>query len=46
VGISFMGAKWQDHAVLKVGAAFERARTAEIPKPDFQRWEPEVLPED
>lgn len=44
VGISFMGAKWQDHDVLKAGAAFERARTAEIPKPDFQRWEPEAVP--
>ena len=39
-----MGAKWQDHDVLKAGAAFERARTAEIPKPDFQRWEPEAVP--
>ncbi len=46
VGISFMGPKWQDHAVLKAGAAFERARTAEVPKPNFQRWEPEALPAD
>lgn len=38
VGISFMGAKWQDHAVLQLGAAYERARTATLPEPSFERW--------
>lgn len=40
VGISFFGAKWADHTVLKVGAAYERARSAAIPEPGFKRWEP------
>ncbi|MDG5749133.1 amidase [Qipengyuania sp. XHP0207] len=40
VGISFMGAKWQDHAVLRAGAAYERVRSAEVPQPSFQPWEP------
>ncbi|MFZ5743593.1 MAG: amidase [Pseudomonadota bacterium] len=38
VGLSFMGAKWQDHAVLQVGAAYERARTAALPRPSLKRW--------
>lgn len=38
VGLSFMGAKWQDHAVLQAGAAYERARTAKLPRPGFKRW--------
>ena len=40
VGISFFGAKWADHEVLKVGAAYERARSAELPKPSFKPWQP------
>lgn len=40
VGISFMAGKWQDHVVLKTGAAYERARTADLPAPSFQRWQP------
>lgn len=40
VGISFMGAKWQDHAILQAGAAYERARTAELPVPTFRPWYP------
>lgn len=40
VGISFFGAKWADHDVLKVGAAYERARSAELPTPSFKRWSP------
>ncbi|WP_299191331.1 amidase [uncultured Erythrobacter sp.] len=40
VGISFFGAKWADHDVLKVGAAYERARTTELPEPSFRRWRP------
>jgi len=41
VGISFFGAKWADHEVLKVGAAYERARSAELPEPSFKRWSPD-----
>lgn len=40
VGISIIGAKWNDHAVLKAGAAYERARTATLPEPTFKPWEP------
>ena len=40
VGLSILGAKWDDHAVLKAGAAYEKARTAELPAPSFKRWEP------
>jgi amidase len=38
VGLSLMGAKWQDHGVLQAGAAYERARTATLPRPSFKRW--------
>ncbi|MCZ8017991.1 amidase [Novosphingobium sp.] len=38
VGLSLMGAKWQDEAVLQAGAAYERARTAPLPQPRFRRW--------
>ena len=40
VGISFIAGKWQDHDVLKTGAAYEKARTAELPEPSFKRWSP------
>lgn len=40
VGISFIGAKWADHDVLKVGAAYERARTASLSQTTFERWKP------
>lgn len=40
IGLSLMGAQWDDHAVLKAGAAYERARTAKLPTPSFQRWSP------
>ena len=40
VGISFFGAKWADHDVLKAGAAYEKARTAKLPTPSFKPWEP------
>ncbi|GAA4643109.1 amidase [Pontixanthobacter gangjinensis] len=39
IGISFFGAKWADHEVLKLGAAYERARSAQLPKPSFERWD-------
>lgn len=40
VGLSIIGAKWADHAVLKAGYAYEQARTAELPSPTFERWQP------
>lgn len=40
VGLSFMGAKWADAAVLKAGAAYERARSSELPEPSFRPWAP------
>jgi len=40
VGLSILGAKWDDHAVLKAGAAYEKARTARLPAPSFERWSP------
>ncbi len=40
VGISFFGAKWADHEVLKAGAAYERERSAELPAPGFGPWQP------
>ena len=40
VGLSIMGAKWDDHAVLKAGAAYEKARTATLPAPTFRPWQP------
>ncbi|MEM6477099.1 MAG: amidase [Pseudomonadota bacterium] len=44
VGISFYGAKWEDHAVLKAGAAYEKARTATLPTPSFKPWKPAPQP--
>ena len=38
VGFSFSGAKWADHDVLKVGHAYEKARTTKLPAPSFKRW--------
>lgn len=38
VGLSIMGAKWQDHSVLQAGAAYERARSVQLPRPTFKRW--------
>ncbi len=40
VGLSIMGGQWQDHAVLKAGAAYEKARTARLPTPTFRVWRP------
>jgi len=40
VGISFFGAKWDDHSILKLGRAYEKARTATLPEPSFERWKP------
>ncbi|MEO0464122.1 MAG: amidase [Pseudomonadota bacterium] len=41
VGISFIGGQWADYTVLKAGAAYERARTAELPEPTFKPWSAE-----
>ena len=40
VGLSIMGGQWQDHAVLKAGAAYEKARSAKLPAPTFRPWRP------
>ena len=40
IGLSIMGGQWQDHEVLKAGAAYEKARTAKLPVPTFERWKP------
>ena len=38
VGLSIIGPKWSDKAVLEAGAAYERARTVALPAPAFKRW--------
>jgi len=38
IGLSFMGAKWDDKRVLEAGAAYERARTVAVPHPALKRW--------
>ena len=38
IGLSFIGPKWGDKAMLDLGAAYERARTAVLAKPSFKRW--------
>jgi amidase len=38
IGLSFIGAQWQDKAVLQAGAAYERARTAVLHAPSLKRW--------
>ena len=40
VGLSIIGTKWNDHAVLKAGAAYEAVRSAVLPEPRFERWQP------
>lgn len=40
VGLSIMSGKWRDHDVLKAGAAYERARSAELAVPGFKEWQP------
>lgn len=39
IGLSIMGGQWADHDVLKAGAAYEKARTAKLPAPSFDRWQ-------
>lgn len=38
VGLSFIAGQWQDAKVLKIGAAYERARTAKLAPPSFRNW--------
>jgi len=38
VGLSIIGAKWQDAAVLRAGAAYERARSEPVPEPRLAPW--------
>lgn len=40
VGLSFIGGQWDDHAILQAGAAYERARSAELTEPGFAIWRP------
>ena len=40
VGLSMIGARWADHAVLTAGAAYERARTSPLLAPTYERWSP------
>ena len=39
VGLSIIGAKWQDAAVLGAGAAYERARSETVPEPRLGPWD-------
>lgn len=38
IGLSLIGAKWDDARVLSLGAAYERARTTPLAQPSFKRW--------
>ena len=38
VGLSFMGAQWDDLNVLRAGAAYEAVRSAEVPEPSLRPW--------
>jgi amidase len=40
VGLSFIGAKWDDLGVLRAGAAYEAARSVPAPTPSFLPWRP------
>jgi amidase len=40
VGLSFLGGKWDDHAVLKAGTAYEKVRSATLAMPGLVPWEP------
>jgi len=40
LGLSFIGGQWRDAAVLAAGAAYERARSAAVPRPGLTRWGP------
>ncbi|MBH0112474.1 amidase [Novosphingobium sp. YJ-S2-02] len=38
VGLSFIAGQWQDEKVLKIGAAYEKVRSAALAVPHFTRW--------
>lgn len=38
VGISFMAGKWDDAKVLRIGAAYERSRSAKLTAPALRNW--------
>ncbi|KQM18740.1 amidase [Novosphingobium sp. Leaf2] len=38
VGLSFMAGRWNDAKVLRIGAAYERARRARLATPDLRNW--------
>jgi amidase len=38
VGLSFMAGKWADAKVLRIGAGYERVRSAKLGKPKLRRW--------
>lgn len=38
VGISFMAGKWDDAKVLRIGAAYERSRSAKLAAPALRNW--------
>jgi amidase len=38
VGLSFLAGRWADAHVLRIGAAYERARSAKLPAPALRRW--------
>ncbi len=40
VGLSFIGAQWDDRAILHAGAAYERVRSIELPTPRIAPWQP------
>jgi amidase len=37
-GLSFIGTRWEDHAVLQAGAAYERARSVTLAEPGLAPW--------
>jgi amidase len=41
LGLSFMGGKWDDLAVLRAGYAYEGARSAAVPVPSLRPWSPD-----
>ena len=44
VGLSFIGAAWDDVHVLAAGAAYEKARTVPLAKPTYEPWRERALP--
>lgn len=39
IGLSIIGARWNDHHVLMAGAAYERARSVRLREPNFRPWQ-------